>query len=73
MQISFFHVYISPNKIIVRRNYNNQDKNDQSYAHLDISEPITATINISSLLPLVEFADSNLHISFENIREKNIL
>lgn len=72
-QTSFLHTYISPTETMVRKNDNERDKNDQSYAHLDISEPISAAVNIPSSLLLAEFADPNWYISFMNMMEKSVL
>lgn len=73
LQTSSPHAYISPTETMVRRNDNEQDKNDQSYAHSDIFEPISAAVNMPSPVPLAEFADPNWHISFMNMMEKNVL
>lgn len=59
LQTSSPHAYIPPTKTMVRRNDNKRDKNNQSYVHSDISEPISTAVNILSLLLLAEFADPN--------------
>lgn len=73
MQTSSSHIYILPTETIVIRNDNEQDKNDQSYAHSDIFEPISTIINIPSPLLLEEFANPNWYINFINMMEKGIL
>lgn len=73
MQNSSPHTYIPLNKIKVKKNHNEQDKNDKFYAQSDIFESLNAIVNIPSLFPLAEIDDLNWYISFINIMEKNIL
>lgn len=64
-QNSFPHAYM------IRKNENEQDKNNESYTHSEISKPISVAVNISSSLLLEEFANLNWHISLMNIMEMN--
>ncbi len=50
LQTSSPHLYIPSTEKMVRRNNNERDKNDQLYAHSNISKAINATINIPSHL-----------------------
>lgn len=46
-------------KIMIRKNDNKQNKNDLSYANLDIFKPISIAVNIFYLFLLIKFADLN--------------
>ncbi len=58
---------------MVRKNNNEQDKNNQFYTYSDIFKSISAAVNIPSFLLLAKFADSNWHSSFMNMMKKNVL
>lgn len=56
-----FHlfIHISPTETIVRSNNIEQNKNNQSYTHSNISESISTIVNKLSLLLLIEYVNSN--------------
>lgn len=73
MQTLSFYIYIFLIEIIVKKNNNEPNKNDQFYAYLNFFKPINITINLFSLLLLAEFGDPNWYISFINIIKKSLL
>lgn len=73
LQTSSSHIYIYLIKIIIRKNYNKQDKNYQSYAHSNIFKHINIIVNILFTFSLAEFANLYWYISFINMIKKNIL
>lgn len=71
-QISSPYLYIPQIEIMIKKNNNKQDKNDQSYIPSNISEPISTFLNMFSPF-IAEFANLNWQISFMNIIEKSVL
>lgn len=73
MQTSSLYTYIPLIKTIVRKNNNEQDKNNYLNTYSDFSGLINTTLNLFSYHLLTEFVGINWHINFINMMEKSIL
>lgn len=57
---------------LVRRNDRDRDENTGSHSLSEISEPLVATVNLSSTIPLADFTNPNWHISFMTLMDKKL-
>lgn len=73
LQISFCQTDSDLVKLLIRKNDHDRDENTGSHFLSKISEPLVATVNLLSTIPLADFTNPNWHISFMTLIDKKLL